>query len=106
MEEKLVKVINENNEEIQVKQFQHRTTENQALVSIDKINSSIYHYWYDCYEDWPYEYVKDFVGWKIKALSQLSDCKECTRCKERDYRNAHPKAIITGYDFHYYFEDL
>jgi len=106
IKQKCVKVINEEGIEKLEKQFKNRTVENFILVPIHENNPSIYHYWYDCYEDWPYEYAKDFIGWKIQDLKQLSNCRECKRCMERDYRNSHPKSIITGYNFHYYFEDL
>lgn len=106
IKQKCVKVINENDEEILQKQFQQRTSNNKVLISIHESTPSIYHYWYDCYEDWPDEFVKDFCGWKIKDLKNLNDCKECKRCQERDYRNRHPNLQITGYGFHYYFEDL
>lgn len=106
IKQKCVRVINENNEEILQKQFQQRTSNNKALISIHETTPTIYHYWYDCYEDWSDEFVKDFSGWKIKDLKNLNDCRECKRCQERDYRNRHPNLQITGYDFHYYFEDL
>lgn len=104
--QKSVKVIDKNGLEIFEKQFQKRTEREFVLVPIHEINPTIYHDWYDCYEDWPYEYVKDFIGWKIQNINQITNCRECKRCMERNYRNAHPHDIITGFDFHYYFEDL
>lgn len=104
--QKSIRVINENGVEMVENQFQHRTQGNKALIPINDENPSVYHYWYDCYEDWPLEFVKNFIGWKIQDIESLTDCRECKRCMERDYRNAHPNAIITGYDFHYYFEDI
>lgn len=106
IKEKQIKVINKNGVETFEKQFQKRTLKGSVLIPIHETAPSIYHYWYDCYEDWSDEYLKNFQGWKLQHLEQLTDCRECKRCMERDYRNAHPNTSITGYEFHYYYEDL
>lgn len=107
MKEKKVKVIDEKNAELELNQFKQKiSVPDLGLVLLNEKQPSIFHRWYDCYEDWSYEYAKDFMGWKVVKLDTLTNCKYCRRCYERDYRLAHPNVLITGYDFHYYFENI
>lgn len=106
---KTVTVIDENNQEIQVKQFCQRIVEDDLVLLSNTIydkNKKIYHKYLDCYEDWPLSADFNFNKWIIKDLKNLEGYNKCSRCTERDYRKNHPNAKITGYDFHYYYEDL
>lgn len=102
---KKVKILKEDNSEIEVKQFCRKTDKKHVLLSDTDGDKKIFHIYYDCYEDWSYEYSKEFIGWKEVEYSSLSDdYNMCARCQERLFRQQNPSATITGYDFDYYFE--
>lgn len=108
---KKVLVIDEKNNEKEMKQFCQRIDiDNKNLVLISKNsydnNNKIYHKYLDCYEDWPLSPEFSFEKWQIEKIDNLYGYSECKRCYEREYRKRHPNAKITGYDFHYYYEDL
>ena len=106
---KEVTVIDENNQELKVKQFCQRIVEDDLVLlsetPYDK-NRKIYHKYLDCYEDWPLSADFSFNKWIVKNIEDVDGYNECSRCIERDYRKNHPNAKITGYNFHYYYEDL
>lgn len=107
---KVVTVTDIDNNQIQIKQFNNQVPPRKAIVSNTSYDTDkkIYHRYYDCYEDWNDELKSEFTGWQTKLMSELTKdgYKECIRCTEREYRLNHPRAIITGYDFKYYYEDL
>ena len=108
LKEKEVIVVDEDNQEMKIKQFCQQILEDD-LVLISGTNydneKKIYHRYLDCYEDWSEVSKSEFKRWKIENKDDLKDYKECARCQERHYREKHPDARITGYDFPYYFED-
>ena len=108
LKEKEVIVVDEDNQEMKIKQFCQQILEDD-LVLISGTNydneKKIYHRYLDCYEDWSEVSKSEFKRWKIENKDDLKDYKECARCQERHYREKHPDARITGYDFHYYCED-
>ena len=108
LKEKEVIVVDEDNQEMKIKQFCQQILEDD-LVLISGTNydneKKIYHRYLDCYEDWSEVSKSEFKRWKIENKDDLKDYKECARCQELHYREIHPDALITGYDFHYYFED-
>ena len=109
IKEKKVRIIDENNQEQEVKQFcQHITQNNMVLLAENKYEQAnkIYHTYLDCYEDWSDTLKAKFQGWKVKDKGKLENYKKCARCQEREYKESHPNAKITGYSFHYYYEDL
>lgn len=107
---KVVTVTDIDKNQIQIKQFNNQVPPCKAIVSNTSYDTykKIYHRYYDCYEDWNDELKSEFAGWQTKLMSQLTKdgYSECIRCTEREYRINHPRAIITGYDFKYYYEDL
>lgn len=109
IKEKKVRIIDENNQEQEVKQFcQHITQNNMVLLAENEYEQAnkIYHTYLDCYEDWSDTLKAKFQGWKVKDKRKLENYKKCARCQEREYKESHPNAKITGYSFHYYYEDL
>ena len=102
---KKVKVI-KNNEIKLINQFKQRIAEDELGLFPVGADSMTYHKWLDCYEDWTEDYKKDFQGWQLENINDKVGCFLCKRCQERDYRNAHPNAKITGYNFNYYYENL
>lgn len=107
---KVVTVTDIDNNQIQIKQFNNHVPPRKAIVSNTSYDTDkkIYHRYYDCYEDWNDELKSEFTGWQTKLMSELTPngYSECIRCTEREYRLNHPRAIITGFDFKYYYEDL
>lgn len=109
LRDKEVIVIDENNKETSVKQF-CKCILDKDLVLLSNTgydnSNKIYHKYLDCYEDWPYPSNVEFEKWKLEYIDKLEGYKECARCMERKYREQHPEARVTGYDFHYYYEDI
>lgn len=106
---KEVGVIDENGVLTNVKQYcKELSDKNLVLLSNTEYDNTnkIYHKFYDCYEDWPYNSQEEFDKWRIEQKDNLNEYKECARCMERKYRLDHPNATVTGYGFHYYFEDI
>lgn len=108
LRDKEVIVIDEDGQEMKIKQFCQQILEDDlALISGTNYDNEnkVYHRYLDCYEDWAEPLKSEFKRWKVKNKKELKEYRECARCQERKYREKHPDARITGYDFHYYFEN-